>query len=54
MKLHPIAFAVLSGLASHAYASELTTHSVENTPVNVAENNISANTEMHCVGIKKW
>ncbi|OZS43947.1 TonB-dependent hemoglobin/transferrin/lactoferrin family receptor [Photobacterium sanguinicancri] len=44
MKLHPIAFAVLSGLASHAYASDLATNSVADTPVNTTENSNSANT----------
>ncbi|KXI21158.1 TonB-dependent receptor plug domain-containing protein [Photobacterium sanguinicancri] len=50
MKLHPIAFAVLSGLASHAYASDLATNSVADTPVNTTENSRSTDvTQMETV-----
>ncbi|MGR5076235.1 TonB-dependent hemoglobin/transferrin/lactoferrin family receptor [Photobacterium swingsii] len=50
MKLHPIAFAVLSGLASHAYASDSAPESVENPPIHANENNMSTDiTQMETI-----
>lgn len=50
MKLHPIAFAVLSGLASHAYASDSAAESVENPPIHANKNNMSTDiTQMETV-----